>query len=203
VTTYSAIDDTDIDPESPITTSLMTKLRDNPIAGLEGDASLPTNLRTRSALVYKTGTQNFARYNTVSGAYYTITFDAEVSDTSGFHSTSTNTDRLTVPVASGVTKVQLIGQARFEVNSNGEYRGLTIAKNGEAFAGMPKITLSASSYVAALPLAPSMNIISPVLDVSEGDYFTLVPDHNVGGLGLDIEGDASGYNVWFSIQEVK
>ncbi len=41
MTTYTAIPDTDIDPESPITTGLMTKLRNNPIAITEGASGAP------------------------------------------------------------------------------------------------------------------------------------------------------------------
>jgi len=41
MTTYTAIPDSDIDPESPATTTLMTRLRDNPLAIAEGDASAP------------------------------------------------------------------------------------------------------------------------------------------------------------------
>lgn len=39
--TYTAIPDTDIDSESPITTGLMTLLRDNPIAIANGDSGAP------------------------------------------------------------------------------------------------------------------------------------------------------------------
>ena len=38
---FTTIPDTDIDPESPITTSLMQALRDNPLAIQEGDPSAP------------------------------------------------------------------------------------------------------------------------------------------------------------------
>ncbi len=38
MTAYTAIPDSDIDPESPGTTTLFTRLRDNPIAVLEGNA---------------------------------------------------------------------------------------------------------------------------------------------------------------------
>jgi hypothetical protein len=41
MTTYTAIPDSDIDPESPITTTLMTRIRDNPIAITEGAAGAP------------------------------------------------------------------------------------------------------------------------------------------------------------------
>ena len=45
MTTYTAIADTDIDVGSPITTGLMTKLRDNPIAITEGSSGAP-NIQT-------------------------------------------------------------------------------------------------------------------------------------------------------------
>lgn len=41
MTTYLPIADSDVDPESPITTSLMSALRDNPLAVAEGDSSAP------------------------------------------------------------------------------------------------------------------------------------------------------------------
>ena len=41
MTTYTTIPDADIDPDSPITTSLVTLLRDNPIAITEGASGAP------------------------------------------------------------------------------------------------------------------------------------------------------------------
>ena len=41
MTTYTAIADADIDTDSPITESLMTKIRDNPIAITEGASGAP------------------------------------------------------------------------------------------------------------------------------------------------------------------
>lgn len=52
MTTYTAIPNGDIDPESPITTGLMTLLRDNPIAITEGAAGAP---RISPAAFSKTG----------------------------------------------------------------------------------------------------------------------------------------------------
>ena len=42
MTAYTAIADADIDPESPITTTLVTRLRDNPIAISEGTSPAPS-----------------------------------------------------------------------------------------------------------------------------------------------------------------
>lgn len=41
MTTYATIADSEIDPESPGTTTLFTKLRNNPLAIQEGDATAP------------------------------------------------------------------------------------------------------------------------------------------------------------------
>ena len=41
MTAYSAIPSGDVDPDSPVTTGLITKLRDNPLAQFEGDVSAP------------------------------------------------------------------------------------------------------------------------------------------------------------------
>lgn len=45
MTTYTVIPDSDIDPESPLTTGLMTLLRDNPLAVFEGHANSPAQTR--------------------------------------------------------------------------------------------------------------------------------------------------------------
>lgn len=42
MTDYNPIGNNEVDPESPITSSLMIRLRDNPIAIAEGDASAPS-----------------------------------------------------------------------------------------------------------------------------------------------------------------
>ncbi|MCJ8334571.1 MAG: hypothetical protein MJH10_10060 [Epibacterium sp.] len=41
MTTYTAIANTEVDPESPVTSDLMTKLRDNPLAQGEGTTGAP------------------------------------------------------------------------------------------------------------------------------------------------------------------
>ena len=45
MTSYIAINNSEIDPNSPITADLMTKLRDNPIAVFMDDASVPASLK--------------------------------------------------------------------------------------------------------------------------------------------------------------
>lgn len=53
--TYTAITDAEIDQDSPITQTLMTKYRDNLTASMEGDDSAPRLLSPALELTYKTG----------------------------------------------------------------------------------------------------------------------------------------------------
>lgn len=55
MTTYSAILNSEIDPDSPITTGLMTKYRDNPLAIQEGDASASGQRIQHAALANDAG----------------------------------------------------------------------------------------------------------------------------------------------------
>ena len=45
MTSYITINNSEVDPDSPITADLMTKLRDNPIAVFTDDASVPADLK--------------------------------------------------------------------------------------------------------------------------------------------------------------
>jgi len=53
--TYTAITDAEIDQDSPITQTLMTKYRDNLTAVVEGDDTAPRILSPALGLTYKTG----------------------------------------------------------------------------------------------------------------------------------------------------
>ena len=55
MTTYTAIPNSDIDRDSPITEPLMTLLRDNPIAISEGATDAPRILSPALDLTYTTG----------------------------------------------------------------------------------------------------------------------------------------------------
>lgn len=60
MTSYTAILNGEIDPESPITTSLMTKLRDNPIAIAEGATGAP---RTSTRAIHPGGSETDGALN--------------------------------------------------------------------------------------------------------------------------------------------
>ena len=64
MTSYIAINNSEVDPDSPITADLMTKLRDNPIAVFTDDASVPADL--------KLGVRLLGTLTTTSGASQTL-----------------------------------------------------------------------------------------------------------------------------------
>ncbi len=119
-----------------------------------------------------------------------ITWDTETYDYGGWHDTGSNTSRMTVPT--GVTRVRLLGQIRLEnVNAN-NWAAAFVKKNGSAaFDGPPEQLIgNASSSVF-------VQIVSPVLEVTAGDYFELF-----GQVQSDTSVDIKAQTSWFAIEEV-
>jgi hypothetical protein len=105
-----------------------------------------------------------------------ILFDTEVIDTDGFHSTSSNTDRITIP--SGKAGKYLCTVAiTMSANSTGA-RVVNLAKNGSTAYGM---TFPATSSGA------SFGYITYVLDLAVGDYITASMFHTAG-TNLNVQG---------------
>lgn len=69
--TYTAITDAEIDQDSPITQTLMTKYRDNLTASIEGADSAPRILSPALGLSFKTGSAN----RTTTGTSTIVTLD--------------------------------------------------------------------------------------------------------------------------------
>lgn len=95
---------------------------------LVADSSTSTGLKwaTQNAVgcaVYSTATQSLTN-NTLTA----LTFDAETYDTNAFHSTSTNTSRITIPAGYG-GKYRIGGLVSFHPNATGR-RELQLYKNG-------------------------------------------------------------------------
>lgn len=67
MTSYITINNTEIDPDSPITADLMTKLRDNPIAMAEGASGSPLNIAGWQPYDYLSGGTGIIYSNAVSG----------------------------------------------------------------------------------------------------------------------------------------
>jgi len=147
------------------------------------------SLTFRGALVYKTADQLGANY-TANPTY--INFDGESYDTDSIHSTVTNTSRLTVPA--GVSKVKLSGGIALNNVTANKYLFLAIDKNGAttAYPGQPV----QGAILDAL--FPCLNVSSPVVAVTSGDYFEL---------RLLVEADTSvdlmATDTWFSMEIIE
>ena len=98
-----------------------------------------------------------------------ITWSTETYDTDAFHSTSSNTSRITVP--SGKAGYYLVG-GHVEINANTTgFRALTVYKNGTAY---KRFTVTPSGVEPTL-------IISVPISLAVGDYVELYLTQNSGG----------------------
>lgn len=124
------------------------------------------------AFVNKTGTQSIS-----AGVATAITWDNEVADVGGWHSTSSNTSRLSVPV--GVTRVRVTGASRWNSSGAGNMY-LSLYNNGvQTLVGMPLKSTSASTQ-------KGLNIVSAIMAVTGGTtYFEVVQNSAAAVVGND------------------
>lgn len=149
-----------------------------------------TQYKFRGALVKKAADQTTADYT--AGAM--IAWDSETGgyDTSGFHDNVTNNSRLTIPV--GVNYVRLSACVELSAVTADVWITLKIYKDGaiSSFIGHPTITIEAGTTT------PTIEVVSPVLAVGEGNYFEAY---------LRIETDTSvtviSQGSWFAIEVVE
>ena len=124
--------------------------------------------------IYKTSNQSIA-----NDTDEVITFGSEEFDTDAFHSTSTNTSRITIPAGKG-GKYLVVGQASWAANATGQRR-LMVFLNGS----------SISMGVMANPLTvsgqPTRYNMSFIKDFVATDYIELAAFQTSGG-ALDIQG---------------
>jgi hypothetical protein len=115
-------------------------------------------------LVYDSTTQSIS-----SNVATTITYDTEAFDTDGFHSTSSNTGRMTIP--SGKAGKYLV-QCHFQWDTNTTgYRDLRLYKNG-----------SQVTYTNWQPGSVGISSqINRVIDLAVGDYVEMVCSQDSGG----------------------
>lgn len=144
---------------------------------------------TQGALVYKSADQTAVN---ASGAGVNVTWDSESYDTLGFHDTSSNTSRFTIPA--GVTKVRLSAQIVVSggTGTSGTYSGIQITKNGSIIypgAGYELKELTFASH--------TNNAVTGVLSVSTGDYFECLYFEETD-TSVTIEADQS----WFCIEVI-
>jgi hypothetical protein len=104
-----------------------------------------------------------------------VTWDVESLDTNGFHSTVTNTDRITIP--SGYAgKYLVVAQLSYGNNATGDLRRSLIFKNTTQL-----------SYANVRPNRATP-VASFIEDMAEGDYFKAVANQDSGGT-LTLEGN--------------
>ncbi len=121
--------------------------------------------------VTKSGTQS------ISNATLTdLTFDTETFDTDAFHSTVTNTDRLTVP-AGKAGYYRITAKPSFAGNVNG-IRQVFIYKNTTNYEELTWVNQSNSN---------SDECLTSIVNLTVGDYVKMVVWQNTGG-ALNING---------------
>jgi len=109
-----------------------------------------------------------------------VTFDTETFDTDGFHSTSTNTGRMTIP-AGKAGKYLVTGNVTFATNSTGA-REIYLFKNGSFYSQVFAVATSAGS---------SGNAIPDIVSLAVGDYVEIRVEQSSGG-SLSVRGDGWG-----------
>jgi len=115
----------------------------------------------------------------------TVVFNSEYFDTDNYHSTSSNTGRLTIPTGKS-GKYLLIGRVWWDVNATG-YRQLKLNKNGSLI-GLTNFNNNGASIEVTCQ-------ISVVVNATAGDYYDLSVVQNRGGaLSLLENGSNPGCN---------
>jgi hypothetical protein len=118
-----------------------------------------------------------------------VTFDTETYDIGGWHSTSVNTERLTVPA--GINKVRMTAAIRDVGASAEQWAFAEFRKNGS-------VAVGTSRSIVDVGANPAMTLASPVLDVVEGDYFELFYQ-----IQTDTSSDLLAIGTHFSIEAVE
>ena len=108
-----------------------------------------------------------------------ITFDTESLDSDSYHSTTTNTSRITIP-AGKAGKYLIYGHIGFNTNAT-SFRRITFYKNGVAFAGMYTSATGGS-------VAPSIIPYTAIVNLAVSDYVEMFGVQNSGG-NLTVRGD--------------
>jgi hypothetical protein len=117
-----------------------------------------------------------------------VTWDSEQLDTDNFHSTVTNTSRITIPAGKG-GKYLIFGGVAYDNNTTG-YRNTQLYKNG---ANVRIFGMTASAQY------PSSQIQTTILDLVATDYLEIISEQNSGGSVTIFKGTSSIYGT-FSVQ---
>lgn len=117
-----------------------------------------------------------------------VTFDSELFDTHGFHSTSVNTGRLTVPSGLGIEKVILSGQAWIGSGASATGVAVYLYKNGARYDVGTTLAFGATTA-----MDNSIVFSSGPVPATDGDYFEIYA-RVTGDTSVDIKADS-----WFAI----
>ncbi len=127
---------------------------------------------------------NTANISLNSGTTTTITWDSETFDTDAYHSTSSNTSRITIP-AGKAGKYMVIGDAMYTSNSNGR-RIMTFRKNGT----------DVFDFESASPGSAELDIVgTAVIDLVVGDYIEMTAWQNSGST-LSLQNGSTRYSFF-------
>jgi hypothetical protein len=130
-----------------------------------------------------------ANQSLTNATYTAITYNTETYDTDGFHSTATNTSRITIPTGkSGYYTVFVLGC--FAANGAGA-RIIKIVKNGG--------TDLALNVLFGNGGAQTSMVISDIINLTAGDYIEVFAYQSSGG-ALDYQapgGDGSFFGVQY------
>ena len=155
---------------------------------LVADSTASTGLKWATpsfigARVYKSGAQSISN---VTGT--AVTFDTENFDTNSFHSTSVNTDRMTIPTGLG-GKYLVVGTFDWAANAVGQRVGYIYLNAGLRYA------VSVNNMGASVG---NTTQVSGIVEATAGDYISLSCYQDSGG-ALNLNGQFT-YSSSFAIQ---
>jgi hypothetical protein len=127
----------------------------------------PSSIGRNRTFAYDTGGATLS-----TGAAVTLTFNSNLYDVGGLHSTSVNTDKVTVPAGGNVGAWMLAAQVTFGANATGDRRAF-ITKNGVVIADC--IVRAASALATIIHLNAFDN------QPTAGDVYQLSAQQNSGG----------------------
>jgi len=134
--------------------------------------------------VYDSSNQAIANGTTTA-----LTFNSEYFDTNGYHSTSTNTSRLTVPTGKAGYYL-MTAQGSYNLNASGQ-RDLIFYKNGSYLRYANAVPGNSSVYLG--------NSMTVVYYLAEGDYIELFT-YQSSGTSLNFDKTLGGGTFHFSME---
>jgi len=130
---------------------------------------------------------NSSSYTITNSTNTNLTFNTELFDTDGFHSTSTNTDRITIPTGKG-GKYLITYAVAYDANASGE-RSTRLMKNGSTTDNNNRVWSGFGSSAGLTTM-----VVARVVEAVATDYFTIRVFQSSGGDRTIYSG--SGFEGW-------